>query len=477
MERRRIRSGCALLLACLLGLTAGCTTLDPVAQRAEVSTELCQRTGKEIGPERPPGDIVNPPGVVWQDGISEEEAIGLALWNNAAFQELITDLGLARADLIQAGMLPQPDFSFIAAGGIFDSAKFAIEFPIDVLYLRPKRVRNARFEAERATERIVQGGLDLIRDARLAYADLLLAHDRRQLADEVSKLRGQIAELAETRMRNNAASPVEVATARTDALRAKQETVRAVYDVSLAEEKLRNVLGIGVVRAPLNVGPVPALPAADLNVDALVAEAVIARPDAKAAGRAIDAADARIRLAKASIFTRINAIFYSEEQKGFGRDYKPGLRVTVPLWNWNQGAIAHAEAERDRLIRQRGTLYDHILLEVRQAHLRYLQAREELDAWQREIHPAVDDTIHRAEKAYESGQAALVLVLETTRNLLDARLREAQLRADLRRAWAELERSVGRRLSAPAPTPATPVPIPPRANSSTPNYSLTTAGR
>jgi cobalt-zinc-cadmium efflux system outer membrane protein len=41
--------------------------------------------------------------------------------------------------------------------------------------------------------------------------------------------------------------------------------------------------------------------------------------------------------------------------------------------------------------------------------------------------------------------------LETTRQLLDSRLRQEQLRAELRRAWADLERSVGRRLDAEPP--------------------------
>jgi len=39
-----------------------------------------------------------------------------------------------------------------------------------------------------------------------------------------------------------------------------------------------------------------------------------------------------------------------------------------------------------------------------------------------------------------------VLVLETTRQVLETRLREAQLRSDLRKAFAELERSVGHKV-------------------------------
>ena len=46
-------------------------------------------------------------------------------------------------------------------------------------------------------------------------------------------------------------------------------------------------------------------------------------------------------------------------------------------------------------------------------------------------------------------EAVDAVVLETTRQLLDSRLRREQLLAELRRAWAELERGVGRRLDGP----------------------------
>src|SRR5262245_48870969 len=54
-----------------------------------------------------------------------------------------------------------------------------------------------------------------------------------------------------------------------------------------------------------------------------------------------------------------------------------------------------------------------------------------------------------AERAYKEGDTTPVVVLETTRQLLDAQGREAQLRADVRRAVAELECGVGHRLTCP----------------------------
>jgi outer membrane protein TolC len=74
------------------------------------------------------------------------------------------------------------------------------------------------------------------------------------------------------------------------------------------------------------------------------------------------------------------------------------------------------------------------------------QAAADYRQWEATIRPAVDEAVRRAENAFKAGGASLLLVLETSRQTIDARTREVQLRADLATAWAELERAVGRSL-------------------------------
>ena len=59
----------------------------------------------------------------------------------------------------------------------------------------------------------------------------------------------------------------------------------------------------------------------------------------------------------------------------------------------------------------------------------------------------VEAAISRTETAYKEGETPYVVVLQTTQQLIDSRVREAQLESDLRRAWADLERRVGRHLT------------------------------
>jgi cobalt-zinc-cadmium efflux system outer membrane protein len=82
-----------------------------------------------------------------------------------------------------------------------------------------------------------------MRDVRLAFADLVLADERLRLAEESVRLRSQITELAEARLRAGSASELEVMTARIDKLMEEQRAGRLAHDRELAAERLRLLMG------------------------------------------------------------------------------------------------------------------------------------------------------------------------------------------------------------------------------------------
>jgi len=356
-------------------------------------------------------------------------------------------LKLTRADLVQAGLLPNPEivYTFSAPEKPF---KYLIEMPIEVLWLRPIRIAAAEQENARACARLTQAAFDLIRDTRQAYADLLLARERLRVAEEAVALRTRIANLAANRLKAGDASVQEAATARTDALQAKQDAVRIGYEIPLAEARLKNLTGLAAVTAPLALATDQPDPAAEFDGEQLVAEAIAIRPDALSAEFAVQAAAERVRLAKL-IWFRFLGILDSTSGRGKGTLLSPAFRVTVPLFNRNQGGIARAEAELEQAQRRKLSVQNQIVLDVRLAHARHRQARSELVVLRESVRPEVEASIRRADRAFENGNATYLIVLEITRQLIDTYNREAQLRADLRRAWADLERSVGRRLDAP----------------------------
>jgi cobalt-zinc-cadmium efflux system outer membrane protein len=189
------------------------------------------------------------------------------------------------------------------------------------------------------------------------------------------------------------------------------------------------------------------LASADLDVEALVAEAVTSRPDLRAAELAVTAALERAELAGRG-FWNMAAVLPDINSRGHkGGEAGPGLQFTLPLFHRNEGALARAEAQAEQLRRQYVRMRDTAVLEVRQAYIRLAQAEQVLTTWQDEIIPQTEAALTSSRRALEEDGVSLLLVLETSRQLITARQRELEAAAQVRRAIAELERSVGRRLA------------------------------
>lgn len=451
MEPRPGRTPVArLLAAAVTGLVAvGCTTA-PECDRATVSQKVQERFALPVGTGPCPDRVLVPEGIEAGKPMAEDQAVLVALYNNAAFHEALVELDLTRADLLQAGLLPNPEFVYFW-GEPSKPLKFLVDFPIEALWLRPVRLKVAAAENARACDRVTQLALDLIRDTRTAYADLRLAHDQLKVTTLSVELRERVAGLVETRLKAGDASDLELSTARIDALQAAQELTRTRFEVAAVQERLRNLTGLSRLTQPLVPDDAPFDPRTDASVDQLVSEAISSRPDAGAAGAAAAAAGERARVARLSWF-RVLGILDATSGRASGHEIGPAGRVTIPLFNHGQGLTARADAEFEQLSRRRQTVHDLIVQDVRTAYARYQQTRAELDLLRTKTRPEVEANIRRAESAFRDGNATFLIVLEANRQLIATYAREAQLAADLRRAWAELERGVGRRLAAPGGT-------------------------
>jgi cobalt-zinc-cadmium efflux system outer membrane protein len=388
----------------------------------------------------------------WDDGLTEEEAIHLALWNNPGYSELLADLGIARADVIQAAQLENPQLNTMFPVGP-KQWEFTLMVPLDVLWLRPLRVAASQLESQRVAERLVQDGLNVVRDVRVAYIDWRLAIERNRLAREGASMRAEFARIADARLAAGAVAELDVSATRLDATIGEGDAMRAGLDIEITGEQLRFLLGIqltSIVPRPQDEGATDIELPLEMDLDALVTEAVTSRPDLRAAQLSVMAAEERANLATCD-YWNIAAILPDINSRGTkGFEAGPGLQLTVPLFHWNEGAIARAEADAERLRRQYTRLRDTTALEVRRAHTQLLQAEQELRVWQEQIIPQARAAVQSARRALEEDGVSLLLVLETSRQLLTAQGRALEADAAVRRAIAELERSVGRRLTGPS---------------------------
>src|SRR4051812_1618344 len=115
-----------------LAVLAGCQSALPTAATDPVSHVLIPRVGLTLRQEYADAQPVLPPGVCPTEALTEEQAVAVALWNNARFIESLTDLGVAEGDLIQAGLLPNPEFVYFPPVDL-RSFKYLFDLQLDFL--------------------------------------------------------------------------------------------------------------------------------------------------------------------------------------------------------------------------------------------------------------------------------------------------------------------------------------------------------
>ena len=127
-------------------------------------------------------------------------------------------------------------------------------------------------------------------------------------------------------------------------------------------------------------------------------------------------------------------------------NFGPGFRFDIPIFNKNQGGVQTADWTVYQATQNYNAVRDQVIADVQTAYSQVLQAEENLAILQADVIPSIQEALNLANKAYLDGGAPYFLVLQTTSQFLDSRTRELEVTADLRRAKANLDRGVGRKL-------------------------------
>jgi outer membrane protein, heavy metal efflux system len=376
--------------------------------------------------------------------LNESEAVLYALNNNAAFNVLLIDLNLAKADLINAGLLPNPELLF-AFGVTNKPYRYAIDLPIDAIWSRPIRIRAMKNEADATAYRLMQSGLNLIRDVRIAYAQAVLAKERLSVMETSYLLREKIHVLSIKRQTSGDITGKDFLLAKNDADIAKRDWMLAQFDSKIKMEILLNLLGVAVSERNITLSSnvIPACQTSE--IDRLLDHSLAQRPDILAAQFSINAAKERINLSKLSWLKFTGTVDATSGQVN-GHTLGPSIRSTIPIANHNQGGISRAESELEKATLNLEALKQQATLEMRVSHLQYQQSCQDWHVLQDNLLPSVQQMIQLTEHAYREGDISYLQTLEANRQFVDTQMREVQLKAELISKWAELTRSLSKRV-------------------------------
>jgi len=434
----------ALVGLCLTVATTmsnGCASTNGVPTIQDVDASIRARSPEAALRMGAAGQT--PPDVNIADGLTQEEAVAIGLWKSPSFQATLVDLGVARADLVEAGLFRNPILSLLFPLGP-KQLEFTLQYPFDVFVQRPARVAAAKLNVHAVGQRLVWDALSLIAQVRGAHADAIVADRRLQLTIDNAALSRRLADIANARLRSGDISDLEARAPRNDALRTEMMQRAAQHDRDLARLTLAGLLGLTETPDRLEPKPSAAYDAAACIVDdARLNDALASRPDVRAAELGIEAATARARWERSRVLSLIGLLDANGDgDEGF--EMGPGINVDIPLFNRNQGGKARATAEIERASQLYVMARTQVVTEVRSAGVRVAQARQALDAWTRDIVPSLEVEQRQAESAYQAGEIPLLNVLDVSRRLVDGRMQQLNAEADLWRSRIGLDRAMGR---------------------------------
>ena len=435
----------AIALAFVPLWLAGCKAPIACCDPSLVSRQLSCRTSMSMETVAPCQTRI-PATVLLEDGLSEDEAVLTALSNNSLFQTTLAQLGVAGGDAVQATLLANPQFLTYFPSGAKEG-QYTLYAPIESYLLRPARVKVANREYRRVGEQLVQNGLNLSRDVRLAYADWALAKEQAELATEAQEIRSQISKLTNDRLKDGDISELETIAAKVDVLNANAALSVQQASINIAEARLATLIGLPQLGQALIPGELstPLLPVQ--SEDELVHEALACRPDLHSAKWAVAAARERTKLSR-WLWLRLDGVLDVRDGPGYTRTGS-GLRFDVPIFNRNQGGILRADWELNAALHNRDAISDQIVADVKTAYRQLDQAYRNLEILKKDVEPALVEALQIAKKGFEDGGSDYLIVLQTTNQYLIAKGQILNQTAACNRAVAELERSVGRSLIAP----------------------------
>jgi len=451
MPRWKHRAGSPVLAELAL---ASCASVDPRPDYEQARREIRATTGEDEvhDPDAPllTGAEI---GALLADGLGLEEAARLALLNNRHLQAGFLGLGVARAEYVQAGLLENPDLSlaflFPDAGGRVRWTADLVESVAEIWQM-PARRALARAGLEQRVLELSRFAGELVAATKTAYVEAVAARQARAVGGEQLELARRSLEGVRRLAAEGVASKVDENLAEGLALRAELAFRRTEREDVTAARKLAALLSLE--EDLLAVALTDPLPEPGWQVPeraVFVAASLGARPDLRAAARAVAAAEERLGLERRRRFPGLGAGVSVERPEGGGSDdlfIGPAAVLEVPLFDQNQAQVSRAELE----LGQRRKEYEALVAEARQ-ELRAALDRAGVAARsaafaQDELLPQAERSAALAGKAYELGDTTILTLLQAQQGALEARhtALAAQLEAALARI--DLERAAGARL-------------------------------
>ncbi len=380
--------------ALVLAFLAGCTTFSKDGGFDAVSATASERIGKDAVIVRTDADrdaVDTRTKELLAKPLSMDDAVQLALLNNRGLQASYAALGLSEADLVQAGRLPNPRFSFsrtragdgeLSLGRTFSANVFALLTLPLATNIERRRFEQTKLETADAM-------LKVAADARRAYVEAVAAEQAAIYARLVRDAASAAAELALRMRQAGNFSRLDYAREQAFHADAVAQQAKAQQQAVAAREKLTRAMGLWGERMHYALPErLPDLPKARPDLPDLERYAMSNRLDIQAAKLQTQGVASSLGLSKATRFVNAVDLGYVnnyETDKGHEHGYE--ISVEIPLFDWGGAKVARAEAVYMQSANRLAQTAIDARSEVRQSYAAYTTSYDVATHYRDEVVP------------------------------------------------------------------------------------------
>ena len=323
--------------------------------------------------------------------LTADSAVELALLNNKRLQVSLAELGIAEADLVQAGRMRNPRFSF---GRVSGNGEVEIDRAVllDLSALLTLPLRRA-IEERRFSQAQLQTALQAVRiatDTRRAYFQAVAAKQSVTYMQQVGLAADASAELAQRMAKAGNWGKLE--DAREQAFRAEVRTQlsRAQHAERAARERLVRLLGLSEDHAALTLPDrLPDLPAVTVEAGPIEARALSQRLDVQVARQETESTAKFLGLTRATRFVNVlEAGYQNRSATGESRADGYEVELSLPLFDWGTARVRRAEATYLRSLQRTADIAVQARSEVREYWSAYETSYRVARQYRDEIVPA-----------------------------------------------------------------------------------------
>ncbi len=322
--------------------------------------------------------------------LDAEGAVKVALLNNRGLQASLADLGIAEADLVQAGRLRNPGFTFarLEGGG---EREYERQFLFDLMGLLTLSTRSEieqrRFQATQL--RVAEVVLRLAQTARQAWFEAVAGRQAAKYQEDVLAAAEAGAELAKRMADAGNFSRQRQQREQLFHAETRADLTRARLAETAARERLARVLGLtGSQRGFTLPDRLPDLPASLMEEKTVLQRAMDGRLDLDVARRELEGLAKSQGLVKATRFVNVLEVSYLNNNVA-GQPHARGyeIELSLPIFDWGGARAAKAETLYTQAMHRVAELAVNAESEVRDAYAGYRAAHELAASYRDEIVP------------------------------------------------------------------------------------------